>query len=102
MIDLKTGTGMYPEHALQLEAYRRSEFIGEDDVVDQEATDILHQVTGQAILHLRPDGWTFKVVPPSDETWRAFRGLLLFANWAYLNPSIDGLISASASGSGKP
>jgi hypothetical protein len=100
MIDLKTGSGVYPEHAFQLEAYRRAEFIGENDVIDQDATRILAEVTGQAILHLSATGWTFKVIPPSDKTWRAFRGLLLFANWAYLNQSIDGLISASMTGAG--
>jgi hypothetical protein len=102
LIDLKTGAGVYPEHALQLEAYGRSEFIGEDDVIDQPATDILNAVEGRAILHLSADGWTFKVVPPSDKTWRAFRGLLLFAQWAYINPTIDGLISVSQQGSAKP
>lgn len=100
LIDIKTGSGIYPEHALQLEAYRRAEFIGEDDVIDTAATAIFQQVEGMAILHLREDGWTFKVVPSSEKTWRAFRGLLLFANWAYVNPVIDGLISASASGQG--
>lgn len=102
LIDIKTGSGVYPEHALQLEAYRRAEFIGEDDVIDQAATQLLQNVGGAAILHLREDGWTFKVVPSSDKTWRAFRGLLLFANWAYVNQTIDGLISVSSSGGSQP
>lgn len=102
MIDLKTGKGTYPEHALQLEAYARCEFIGEDDVLDIKATDLLRQVTGRAILHIRPEGWTFKVVPASDRTWIAFRALLSFARWTYENPSIDSLISATKSGGVTP
>jgi hypothetical protein len=93
MIDLKTGKGTYPEHALQLEAYARAEFIGENDVVDQAATDLLEQVSGRAVLHLRPDGWSFKIIPASDKTWVAFRGLLAFANWTYRNPNLDMLVS---------
>lgn len=95
MIDLKTGKGTYPEHALQLEAYARGEFIGEDDVVDDIATKYLQKVTGRAILHLRPEGYTFKVVPENQSTWVAFRGLLAFARWAHDHEFIDSLVTAS-------
>jgi hypothetical protein len=98
MIDLKTGKGTYPDHALQLEAYARAEIVGEDDQIDREATDLLKQVKGRAILHLQPDGWSFKVVPPSTETWIAFRGLLAFARWAEGHPDITSLISGEKSG----
>lgn len=91
MIDLKTGKGTYPEHAIQLEAYARGEFIGEDDVIDTAATDLLQSVELRAVLHLRADGWTMKFIPASERTWIAFRGLLVFANWAYMNPALDGL-----------
>jgi hypothetical protein len=93
LIDLKTGKGTYPDHALQLEAYARAEFIGEDDVIDQPATDMLQQVSGRAILHLRPDGYSFKIVPAREDSWIAFCGLLSFARWQYSNQSIDGLVS---------
>jgi len=92
MIDLKTGSGTYPEHALQLEAYANGEFIGEDDVVDQAATSLLESVELRAVLHLRKDGWTMKFIPASDRTWIAFRGLLVFAQWQFANPVLDGLI----------
>jgi hypothetical protein len=98
MIDLKTGKGTYPDHALQLEAYARAEIVGEDDQIDRDATEYLKQVTGRAILHLQPEGWTFKVIPQSNETWVAFRGLLAFARWMYDHPAIDTLISAQKSG----
>jgi hypothetical protein len=100
LIDLKTGSGVYPEHALQTSAYAEADFVGEDDVVDDAATDILHSV-GQdhrAVLHLRPDGWVFKTLPHSDETWRAFKALLAFALWVDANPSLDNLIGATKEG----
>jgi hypothetical protein len=95
MIDLKTGAGTYPEHALQLEAYARCEFVGEDDVIDQAATDLLQKIEGRAILHLRPEGWTFKVIKPSEygKLWMAFSDLMGFAMWSYQNPTLDSLIS---------
>jgi hypothetical protein len=102
MIDLKTGKGTYPEHAIQMEAYARCEFIGNDDVIDVEATDILRQVTGRAVLHLRPEGWTFKVIPASEKTWIAFRGLLAFARWTHDNPNLDTLVSATKTGGSQP
>jgi hypothetical protein len=102
LIDLKTGKGTYAEHALQLEAYARAEVVGEDDVVDVQATEYLHEVSGRAVLHLRPEGWSFKVIPASDETWIAFRGLLVFARWAHDHPTIDNLISATKTGSATP
>jgi len=95
LIDLKTGAGTYPEHALQLEAYSRCEFIGENDVVDTAATALFQQVEGRAILHLRPEGWAFKVIDPKayGPLWMAFNDLLGFAMWTHANPTLDGLIS---------
>lgn len=99
LIDLKTGKGTYPEHAFQLEAYRRAEFVGEDDVIDEIATKMLHQITHQGVLHLKPEGWAFKTIPPTDRTWIAFRGLLAFARWTFANPTLDTLIGHTAEGS---
>jgi hypothetical protein len=95
MIDIKTGKGTYPEHALQLEAYCRAEFVGADDVTDHAATDILQSVDGRAILHLRPEGWSFKIIKPevTGSLWMAFNDLLGFAMWMHQSPSIDGLLS---------
>jgi hypothetical protein len=98
MIDLKTGSGLYPEHALQVEAYSRAEFVGNDDVRDDDATDLLHSITGRGILHLSATGWEFVAVPPSDETWIAFRALLKFASWVDKNPTMDTLVGKSVKG----
>ena len=55
IVDLKTGKNTYPEHALQATAYSLGEFVGADDVVDVEATDLLRRVTSISLLHLTPD-----------------------------------------------
>lgn len=100
MIDLKTGSGTYPEHALQTEAYCRTDFVGEDDVEDKAATRILKSIApnNRAVLHLRPEGWAFKTLPSTETTWNAFLGLLTFATWVDGNPTIDTLIGAVREG----
>jgi hypothetical protein len=100
LIDLKTGKGTYAEHALQTEAYARADFVGEDDIEDVAATAILRSIpkTNRAVLHLRPDGWSFKTLPGTDRTWVAFRALLNFAEWVDDNPTIDNLIGAVKEG----
>jgi hypothetical protein len=100
LIDLKTGKGTYAEHALQTEAYGRADFVGEDDVPDDAATRILKNVplANRAVLHLRPDGWSFKTIPGTERTWRAFRALLFFATWVDDNPTLDNLIGSTKEG----
>jgi len=82
-IDIKSGKGVYSEHALQIEAYARAEFIGEDDVVDEDATDLLDTDIGRAILHVADNGWEFYVLNSRhyDRTFEAFKGLLKFARF---------------------
>jgi len=89
IVDLKTGSGMYSDHALQLAAYRWAQFIGNDDVVDEAATELLRQVTGTAVLHLSPRRWEFHSVVSGAEEWRAFRGLLAFAVWTHTHGTVD-------------
>ena len=89
IVDLKTGKGTFGEHALQLMAYLMAEFVGEDDQVDEPATELLRQVSGIAVLHLRATGWVFHSLRPDRETWRAFRGLLAFATWIHEHAEIE-------------
>lgn len=85
IIDLKTGKGTYPDHALQGIAYLAADFIGEDDKVDDVATDILKSIQqenpGVGILHLRPDSWEFHEVRVDDELKRAFMAQARLAMW---------------------
>jgi hypothetical protein len=79
VIDLKTGSGTYSDHALQLMSYAMGEFIGEDDVIDVALTDALHRANTMALLHLREDGWHYQRVPASPQLFAAFKGLIAYA-----------------------
>lgn len=83
LADIKTGSGLYTEHLMQLVAYAMAEHVGEDDTLDEQATDILHTIDAVGILHITEDAWEF-VYPREAElagAWRAFRGLLAFSTW---------------------
>jgi hypothetical protein len=99
IIDLKTGKGTYPEHLLQVLMYMMGEFVGSDDVVDDELTGILRQVAGVGVLHLADDHWEFKRLDATADAWRASRGLLAFATWMHEHPMIDTVTLGSRTGS---
>lgn len=94
LIDIKTGKGVYAEYALQLIAYARAEFVGEDDVVDARLTELLHAASGIAVLHLADVGWEFRAIRRDAPTWDAFRGLLAFAVWMHGHPSAEAITEA--------
>jgi hypothetical protein len=98
VVDLKTGKGTYSEHALQCVAYAMGEFVGENDVIDEKATRLLLEADGIALLHLRPDGWTWQVIHATPDLFSAFRGLLTFATWAHRNKKIDTLLESEVKG----
>jgi hypothetical protein len=98
LVDIKTGKASYPEHALQLIAYSMAEFVGEDDVVDEKTTTLLHAVKGMALLHLADTGWEFIAVRHDARTWSAFRGLLSFATWLAEHGDMASVTVASRAG----
>jgi hypothetical protein len=98
IVDIKTGSGTYSDHVLQQIAYLMAEFIGADDVVDDDATALLHQVAGVAILHLQDDHWEF-IRPEADPAaWSAFRGLLSYATWTAAHNTPEAFTVASRTG----
>jgi hypothetical protein len=99
IIDLKTGKSTFPEHLLQVLMYMMGEFVGADDVVDDELTGILRQVAGVGVLHLADDHWEFKRLDATPDAWRASRGLLAFAMWMHEHPRIDTVTLGSRTGS---
>lgn len=101
LVDLKTGKSIYGEHALQLVAYLMSEFVGEDDQVDEQVTEALHAVDGIGILHLADDGWEFDQIAPAADTWRAFRGLLAFGSWMRVHERAEDIRVASRKGAAR-
>lgn len=98
VVDLKTGKGIYSEHALQLMGYLMAEFVGQDDGIDEAKTELLHQATGMAVLHLSATGWEFVSLRADGETWAAFRGLLQFAVWMKGNPDVASVSLGSKKG----
>jgi hypothetical protein len=98
VVDLKTGKHTYPDHALQGTAYSLGEFVGENDVIDQEATDLLHRANSISLLHLRPDGWEWERLAIDRPMVVAFNGLLAYAKWANANPKMDTLLESSQKG----
>lgn len=94
VVDWKTGgddlsQGVYADQLLQLLPYLMAEFVGSDDVVDDEMTPLLRQASGVGILHLVDNAWEFRSLEATPEAWRAFRGLLAFARWMAEHQSID-------------
>jgi hypothetical protein len=85
VVDIKTGAGTYPEHALQDCGYALGEFIGADDVIDVEATEYLLNANCMALLHIRPDGWEWQEIEVTQELIRAFNAMLVFSLWAHQN-----------------
>lgn len=93
VVDYKTGgdtldDGVYPDQLLQLLPYLMAEFVGEDDVEDVDATALLHQAKGVALLHLVDRDWEFRSLEATPEAWTAFRGLLAFSNWMAGHPDM--------------
>lgn len=88
IVDLKTGSGLYSEHVLQVMAYTMAEFSGLDDVVRERETMLLRQVSGMAILHLADDHSEFVSVRGDRETWDAYTGLLKFGTWTMANEDV--------------
>ncbi len=98
VIDLKTGSGTYNDHALQLMSYAMGEFIGEDDIIDVALTKALHSANTMALLHLSEDGWRYQRIPASAELMTAFRGLIAYATWMAANPDLAPLADEDIGG----
>jgi hypothetical protein len=98
VIDLKTGKGVYGEHALQLMAYLMAEFVGADDVIDETLSAALGLAKGIAVLHLGADSWEFHSLRADPDTWAAYRGLLKFGVWMASHPGIADVSLGSRKG----
>ena len=82
-VDWKTSKGVYLDHAIQLIAYGMGEFVGENDVVDKQATDLLQQASTLAILHLSEHEWEWLEVRADPVIFQAFLGSLSFAKFLH-------------------
>lgn len=92
LVDLKTGSGVFSEHAIQVRAYLEGEFVGKGDVVDDATTRTLRAVTDLGILHLAEDHWEYIALRDDPESGEAFRGLLRFATWMAAHRDIEACV----------
>lgn len=94
IVDLKTGESLYGEMALQLTAYLMAEFVGSNDVIDEELTGYLQQASRIGILHLSDSGWEYIALRPDASTWTAYRALLVYVGWLAEHERLDSLTDA--------
>ena len=72
-----TRSGVHAEVSLQMTAYARADYIVRPDGTQEDLPDI----TGAAVLHLRPEGWRLVPVLVSDRVFDVFRALLQVHEW---------------------
>lgn len=101
LVDLKTGKGIYTDHAIQLALYMGAEFIGgydpiEDlDVMFPTPTQHLMDCETMGVLHLRPDAWSFVEIPYTDRLAAAALDMVRLARFYMDNPDIETLKGAT-------
>jgi hypothetical protein len=78
VLDWKTSKAVYDSVALQLSAYRYADRIIRAD--DGESIDV-PEMTGGAVLHVRPEGWQFVPVACDEDVFRAFLALRKVFDW---------------------
>jgi hypothetical protein len=72
-----TRSGVHDEVALQMTAYRKADFILRPD-----GTEVpLPEITGAAVLHLRPEATQLVPVATNDAIFEAFKALLAVHKW---------------------
>lgn len=84
LIDWKTSSGVWPEHAIQLAGYGSAEWIVTDDQ-DQP----MPRIATLAVAHIRPDGTDLHVVPAESRRSAVQRFELLRSLKALPEPTLD-------------
>lgn len=90
---------------MQLAGYLMGEFVGRDDVVDEQLTALLQQVSGVAILHLTEEpsatGWEFVGLDAQKlpTVWTAYRGVIRYVG--VLQAGFEGLVDVRRWGDGR-
>lgn len=94
VVDYKTSGDSYPEHALQLAAYRNAEFIGLQDGAElpMPSTD------GGAILLIGPETCRLVEWECGEEQFNVFRSLIPVRNWSAKTRQLKGREISSTEG----
>jgi hypothetical protein len=77
MADWKTSKDIHAEVALQLAAYARADFI----VLPDGAHVPMPEVDGAAVLHVTPEGWSFRSIRIDDDVFDLFLTLRKVFTW---------------------
>ncbi|GAA1064687.1 hypothetical protein [Streptomyces asiaticus] len=78
VLDWKTSKAVYDSVALQLSAYRYADRIIRAE--DGESVDV-PELAGGAVLHVRPEGWSFVPVECGPKVFDAFKALRQVFDW---------------------
>jgi hypothetical protein len=77
MADWKTSKDIHAEVALQLAAYARADFI----VLPDGSHEPMPEVDGAAVLHVTPEGWSFRSIRVDDDVFDLFLTLRKVFTW---------------------
>jgi len=81
LVDIKTArSGVFPDNALQLAAYRHATHFASPD--DGWELHPMPQVDGCAVIHVRADGYSLVPVETGDTVFRTFRYAQQMWSWA--------------------
>ncbi|MFD4699777.1 hypothetical protein [Streptomyces niveus] len=78
VLDWKTSKAVYDSVALQLSAYRYADRIILNETGETVAVP---EMTGGAVLHVRPEGWSFVPVECGPRVFDAFKALRQVFDW---------------------
>jgi hypothetical protein len=78
LLDLKSGKGIYADHAPQVGAYRNAEIYLDDEGNERSLTDL--GITSSYIVHVRADG--YDVIPVNSEVDGSYKAFLHYL-WLY-------------------
>jgi hypothetical protein len=81
LADWKTSKDVHTDQVVQATAYLSAEFVGSDGVIDRRLTDLLQAATTGALVHIRPNQWSFHMFDWTPEVVRAFLGSVAFARF---------------------
>ncbi|CAM5363044.1 hypothetical protein GCM10010329_85030 [Streptomyces spiroverticillatus] len=77
IVDWKTSKSAYPDVALQMSAYANA-----DRMISPDGTsEPMPELDGAAVLHITPEGWTFKPVRVDREVFDVFLTLRRIFEW---------------------
>lgn len=81
--DYKTSADVYTDHVTQVHAYLAGEFVGRDGVKDERLTAILNKTMHGALIHIRPNGWSYDVFEFRQDVLYAFLGSVAYARFLF-------------------